>query len=175
MNKTRSITLGGLLVSMGLILHFVESMVPMTAVVPGARLGLANIISLVGLVIFGFKGGFIILLLRIILGSLMAGTFMTINFYLSFSGGVLSFTAMAVVLYLFRKQFSLVGVSVVGAVFHNLAQIITANFIIANPGIFYYLPYLILLAIPTGIGVGLVSHFSLNYLSAEIMKEVHDV
>jgi heptaprenyl diphosphate synthase len=170
MGKTRKTIIIGLLVSMGLILHFVENMIPMTAVVPGAKPGLANIASLIGLVLFGFQGGFLILLLRILLGSLLAGTFMTINFYLSITGGLLGFLAMAGGYYLLKDKFSLVGISVIGASFHNLGQITTAFLIIDNPGIFYYLPYLILLAIPTGIGVGLVAHFSLNYLPDEVVK-----
>ncbi len=171
MGKTRKTIIIGLLVSMGLILHFVENMIPMTAVVPGAKLGLANIVSLMGLVLFGFQGGFLILLLRILLGSLLAGTFMTINFYLSITGGLLGFLAMVFSFYLLRERLSLVGISIMGAAFHNLGQITTAYIIINNPGIFYYLPYLILLAVPTGIGVGLVTHFSLNYLPDDIVKE----
>ncbi|MFW6022162.1 MAG: Gx transporter family protein [Halanaerobiaceae bacterium] len=172
MNDTKKIVIIGLLVSLGLILHFVESMVPMTAIVPGAKLGLANIVSLIGFILFGFSGGLLILFFRIITGSLLAGTFMTINFYLSTTGGLLGYFAMSLTYFLLKDRFSLVGISVIGAVFHNLGQIITAYFVIENPGIFYYLPYLILLAIPTGIGVGLVSHYTLKYLSASFIRGV---
>jgi len=71
---------------------------------------------------------------------------------------------MALVYYLFQDKFSLIGVSIIGAVFHNLGQLLIAYFIIKNPGIFYYLPYLTLLAIPTGIGVGLITYFTSRYL-----------
>ncbi|MFP4017083.1 MAG: Gx transporter family protein [Halanaerobiales bacterium] len=172
MNKTRKIVTIGLLVSLGLILHFVESMVPMSYIVPGAKLGLANIVSLIGLVLFGFNGGLLILLLRVFLGSIMAGTFLTINFYLSFAGGLLGYIIMAVIYLSFRNKFSLVGISVAGAAFHNLGQIIVAYFIISNPGIFFYLPYLILLSVPTGIGVGLVSYFSLNNLPGNVIRRI---
>ncbi len=168
MNKTRKIVIVGLLVSLGLILHFVETMLPMTAIVPGAKLGLANIVSLLGIVFFGFSGGLQIVLLRIILGSLLAGTFMTINFYLSFSGGLLSFLVMYVAYRYASNKFSLIGVSVLGAFFHNTGQIIVAAYVISNSAIFYYLPFLTLLAIPTGIGVGLVSYFTADYLPKEI-------
>ncbi|NLM98191.1 MAG: Gx transporter family protein [Halanaerobiaceae bacterium] len=153
-----------LLVSIGLILHFVESMIPMSFIVPGARLGLANIVSLLALVLYGFKEGLLVLLLRVLLGSFLAGTFMTINFYLSISGGLLSFFAMSLLYYCFKKKFSLIGVSVFGSTFHNIGQLITAYWIINNPGIFYYLPYLVLMAVPTGIGVGLVTYFTSRYL-----------
>jgi len=172
MNRTRKIVTIGLLVSLGLILHFVESMIPMSYIVPGAKLGLANIVSLIGLVLFGFNGGLLILLLRVLIGSIMAGTFMTINFYLSFTGGLLGYFAMVLIYSLFKDKFSLVGVSVAGAAFHNIGQIIIAFYIIDNPGIFYYLPYLILLAIPTGIGVGLVTHFSIRYLPSDQVRGI---
>ncbi|MFW6264861.1 MAG: Gx transporter family protein [Bacillota bacterium] len=172
MNNTRRIVLIALLVSLGLIMHFIEIMIPMSAIVPGAKLGLANIVSLVGLVLLGFQGGLLILLLRVILASLLIGTFMTISFYLSLSGGLLAYIIMASAYYTFKARFSLIGYSVIGATFHNIGQIIVAYFIIENPGIFYYLPYLILLAIPTGIGIGLVSYFSVNHLPAEFTRRV---
>jgi heptaprenyl diphosphate synthase len=136
----------------------------MNAVVPGAKLGLANITNLIGLVLFGFQAGLQILLLRVIIGSLITGTFMTMIFYFSITGGILSFLAMALVYYFLRDKFSLIGISVIGAVFHNIGQIIIAYFVIASTGIFYYLPFLVLLAVPTGVGVGLVSYFTVNYL-----------
>lgn len=170
MNRTKRVIIIGLLVAMGLILHFVESLIPMTAIVPGAKLGLANIVTLVGLVLFGLSASIQIQVLRILLGSLFAGSFLTLSFYLSISGGVLSLITMFLAYYFFNDKFSLVGISIIGAVFHNLGQIIMAYIIIANPGIFFYLPYLVLLAIPTGIGVGLVSYFTVNYLPGRIVK-----
>ncbi|QTL97253.1 heptaprenyl diphosphate synthase [Iocasia frigidifontis] len=175
MERTRKIVLISLLVSLGLILHFVEAMLPMAFIVPGAKLGLANIVSLMGIVLFGFQGGFLILMMRIILASLMAGTLMTINFYLSIAGGLLSFLFMYGAYYYLGKRFSLLGISILGAVFHNLGQIVTAYYIIANPGIFYYLPYLILLAVPTGLGVGLVTYYTLSYLNRYFVKGVEHV
>lgn len=166
MNNIRRIVMIGLLVSLGLILHFIEGMIPMSSIVPGAKLGLANIVSLMALVLFGFKEGLLILFLRLLLGSLFAGTFMTISFFLSISGGLLGYFAMSFAYLLVRGKFSLLGVSVFGSTFHNIGQILVAYYIIENPGIFYYLPYLILLAIPTGIGVGLVTYFVRDYLQS---------
>ncbi len=170
MLRTRKIAIIGLLVGIGLIMHIVEGMIPMAAIIPGAKLGLANIVNLIGLVLFGFAGGLQVLLLRILLGSLIIGTFLTYNFYLSLAGGLLGYLLMSLFYYRFHYRFSLIGISVIGAVFHNLGQITVAYFIIANIGIYYYLPYLILLAVPTGIGVGLVSMFTINYLPEEVVN-----
>ena len=168
MIRTRKIVIIGLLVGLGLIMHFVETMLPLTAVVPGAKLGLANIVSLIGIVLFGFSGGLQIVLLRIIIGSLLAGTFMTINFYLSLSGGLISFFMMYFVYEFSKEKFSLIGISVIGAVTHNIGQIVIAYIIIENAAIFYYLPFLTLLAIPTGISVGLVCFFTVSSLPTSL-------
>lgn len=164
MRKTKKIVVISLLISLGLVLHLVESFFPLSAVVPGAKLGLANIVSLIAISLFTFTSAFQVVIFRVVLGSLLAGTFMTINFYLSFSGGILSFILMYLAYYFLKDYLSLIGISIIGAVAHNAAQITAAYFIISNPGIFYYLPFLILLALPTGFGVGLVSYFTLKHL-----------
>lgn len=164
MSRTKKVVLISLLISLGLVLHLVESFLPMAWIVPGAKLGLANIVSLIAISFFSFSAAFQVVIFRIILASLLAGTFMTINFYLSFSGGILSFILMYLAYYFLKDYLSLIGISIIGAVAHNIAQIITAYFIIANKGIFYYLPFLMILAIPTGFGVGLVSYFTLKHL-----------
>lgn len=165
MRKTKKTVLISLLISLALVLHLFESFLPLNWIVPGAKLGLTNIVSLLAISLFSFSAAFQVVIFRILLASMLAGTFMTINFYLSFSGGVLSFLLMYFAYYFFKEQLSLIGISIIGAFFHNLAQIITAYFIIANTGIFYYLPFLMILALPTGFGVGLVSYFTLKYLA----------
>jgi len=163
-SKIRKMVIISLLVSLGLILHVVEGLIPINGVIPGAKLGLANIPNLLALIIFGFQAGFQVFLLRVFLGSLLIGTFMTINFYFSLAGGILGFLVMSFSYFYLKDQLSIIGVSVLGAVFHNIGQIVIAFFIIANQGVFYYLPYLLLMAVPTGIGVGLVSYFTLSNL-----------
>src|SRR6056297_1970877 len=118
--STRKIVIIALLVGLGLVLHLVENMLPLSFIIPGAKLGLANIANLLGLIIFGFTAGLEILLLRIFLGSILAGTFLTINFYLSLSGGILGYLVMAAFFYQYRDKFSIIGVSLGGAVFHNI-------------------------------------------------------
>ncbi|SFL43949.1 Gx transporter family protein [Halanaerobium salsuginis] len=164
MSKTKQTVTIALLISLGLVLHLVENFFPLSAIVPGAKLGLANIVSMLAIVLLNFPAAFQIIIFRVILASLIAGTFMTINFYLSLSGALLSFFLMYLTYRLGRNKFSLIGISIIGAAAHNTAQIITAAFIISNSGIFYYLPFLLLLSLPTGLGVGLVSYFTLKHL-----------
>ena len=164
MSTTRRVIIVGLLAAMGLVLSLVETMIPMTTVVPGARLGLANIVNLIGLLYINISAGLQILLLRIVMGSLLTGTFMTVPFFMSFFGGLCGYLAMGLAYYFFKKKLSVIGISVLGAVFHNIGQIITAAVIMETLAIFYYLPFLTLLAVPTGIGIGLITYFCLNYL-----------
>ena len=80
MRRTKKLVVISLLISLGLVLHLVESLFPLTAVVPGAKLGLANIVSLLAITFFSFTAAFQVVIFRIILGSLLAGSFMNINF-----------------------------------------------------------------------------------------------
>lgn len=168
MIKAKSFLYLALLSAMAVVLHLIEILIPMSVIVPGAKLGLANVMVLLALVLFGYKAGFKVLLLRIIISSFLLGTFMTISFYLSLTGGLLSFGIMSIFHRYLGDKFSLVGISLAGAIVHNVGQIITAYLIINNWGIFYYLPYLLLFAIPTGIFIGLTviyleKHLRLNF------------
>ena len=153
-----------LLTSVGLILHLVESALPPFLPVPGAKLGLANIATLLALSLFGIKGAGQIVLLRIFLASILAGTFLTLPFYLSFFGGILSFTIMALITVYGQKYFSIIGLSISGALFHNLGQILIASLVIGNWGVLYYLPYLSAIALPTGFIIGISANYFLTAL-----------
>ncbi|ADL12096.1 Gx transporter family protein [Acetohalobium arabaticum] len=157
-----------LLSAIAVVLHLVETLIPMSVIIPGAKLGLANAMVLLALVLFGYQAGIKVLLLRIIISSFLLGTFMTINFYLSLAGGLLSFGIMLILHKYLGDKFSLVGISLAGAIVHNVGQIMTAYLIIDNWGIFYYLPYLLFFSLPTGIFIGLTviyleEHLRLNF------------
>ena len=147
-----------LFVALAIMLHIFEAMLPLPYLFPGAKLGLANIISLLVLLLFGFKDALLVSFLRIILGGLMSGTFLTITFWLSFSGGIASTLVMGAGYRLASGEISTVGLSIIGALTHNLAQITVAALMIGNWGILVYLPYLIFFALPTGFFVGLVTN-----------------
>ncbi|MBM7556178.1 Gx transporter family protein [Halanaerobacter jeridensis] len=151
----RNVTLG-LFVASAIVLHIIEFILPTTLLFPGAKLGLANIITLLVLIDYGFVDCLKVVLMRIILSSLLSGTFFTISFWLSLAGGILSLLIMGYLYYNFQEQFSLIGISVLGAASHNLAQIGMAFLLIENWRIIFYLPYLLLLSLPTGVFVALV-------------------
>ncbi|MEW6523368.1 MAG: Gx transporter family protein [Bacillota bacterium] len=147
-----------LLVAMAMALHALEAMMPLPHVVPGAKLGLANIIALYAVVMLGLRSALVVSVLRTFLGSLVSGTFLTFGYMLSFSGALLSTVVMWAVYRVARGRVSLVGVSIAGAVTHNLTQLGMAALLLRQLAILVYLPHLLFFAIPTGMFIGLVTN-----------------
>lgn len=136
-----------------LVLHIIERGIPSPVPVPGVKLGLANIISLLTIIIFGLKEALIVVTGRTFLASLLSGSFSA--FFFSIAGGMLSTAVMSLMYTRFRDLFSIPVISIVGAVFHNLGQIAVASFVVANLQLFYYLPVLLVSGIITGLFIGL--------------------
>ncbi len=143
-----------IMVSLASVLHAVEALIPVPYVVPGAKLGLANIVALYAVVTLGLRHALAISFLRTLLGSLITGTFLSTGYYIGTSGALASTLVMSLVWRLLGGHISVVGVSVIGAFTHNLAQLLTAALLLRTAGILFYLPYLLLFAIPTGVFVG---------------------
>ena len=149
-----------LLVSLACVLQIAESLIPHP--IPGLRLGLANIITLVALINLGFGYALEITVLRTVVSSFMMGSFMSPGFMLSFAAGVMSTLTMGFLYWLAhaKKQhlFSIVGISIAGALVHNITQICLAYFImIKHAGIFIFLPWLSIGAVFIGWFTGVVS------------------
>ncbi|MGB9866632.1 MAG: Gx transporter family protein [Bacillota bacterium] len=145
-----------LLAGMAIAVHAVEDRIPVPLSLPGAKLGLANAMALAALSCFSFRDALIVNLVRTFLGSLIAGTFLTFAFFLSFSGAVASTVVMWTVMRL-QLGLGMAGVSVCGAVTHNLTQLAAAIAITQEPHLLAYLPYLLLYAVPAGVFNGLVA------------------
>ena len=158
MNKTFHLIILSLFVAQSLVLYIVEGMLPVPFIAPGAKLGLANLITVIALYALPRKRDVaLILLLRIILSTAFGGG---INaFFYSVSGAALSFGSMLV----FQKcgKFSLIGVSAAGGIFHNFGQVLVACFIVENIKILLYMP---VLAVGTGILIGITAMVTLKHL-----------
>jgi heptaprenyl diphosphate synthase len=155
--KTRRLAL---LVAVACVLQIAESLLPHP--IPGLRLGLANTLTLIALVTYGFGYALQITILRTILSSFIIGTFMAPGFILSFSAGIASTLVMGavywVVLSLPRTRLSIVSVSVVGAIAHNTVQLLLAYILLVrHPGIFIFYPWLVIGAVVTGWVTGIVA------------------
>lgn len=162
MIKTKKIVFMSLLVSQALILNFIESGIPMPFITPGAKLGLANIITVTCLYFFQFKEILMIIILRLILSTFFAGSLSGLIY--SASGAILSFFTMYILKKIASDKISIIGISTAGAVFHNIGQILAASFVMKNLYITLYLPVLTLAGIGTGFFVGLTSNFLVKYL-----------
>jgi len=166
--NTRKMVQLAMLTSVGLALHITEAMIPnpFTAFAPGAKLGLANIIGLITLAIFGLKYALAVNVMRSFIGGLASGA--VISMMYSMAGAFVSTLLMWAAYKFFKKYFSLIGVSVIGAMGHNIAQLTVASIIIKNPKIFAYLPILMLTSIFTGIFIGITANYTLRKTKTNI-------
>lgn len=170
----RAVVKLSILVACAAVLQVAESLIPHP--LPGVRLGLANIITLIALVEVDFKSAFKIAILRTLIGSIILGTFLTPSFILSFSGGIVSAVMMALFYWLSSKKtgvrFSLLGISIIGSLAHNLTQIVLVYFLfIRNKGIILLWPWLAASAVVMGILTGLVAIQVCKRLGATLENE----
>lgn len=161
MKKNKSIALMGVLSAAAIALHVAESWLPLPLPVPGVKLGLANMVTLFALLVWSWREALQILLIRIILGSLFAGTLTGPAFAMSLGGGLFSLTLLQLAARYFTPPLSVVGVSVAGAVGHGMVQIIIATAIIQNWNVLWYLPYIVLCSIPAGVLTGFIASYFL--------------
>lgn len=163
MKNTRKLIFMALLLSISLVLHYIEGFIPVPIPAPGVKLGLANIITMVTIVLFGFRETFVLVILRSFMGAVFGGVIS--SFFFSIAGGVLSAIIMYLLYHYYKDYFSLMGISIVGAIFHNIGQLLVASALVSNFGIFIYLPILMLSGIITGYFVGLTSKYIVRVLS----------
>jgi len=149
-----------ILISQALVLHVIERAIPVPVPVPGVKLGLANIISLITIILFGYKEAIVVVTIRTLLGSLFGGGLS--SFMYSLAGGLLSTSVMALMYLKYKNMFSIPTISTVGAVFHNIGQIGVASLVISNIHLFYYLPVLLVSGVITGIIIGFTVQFTVG-------------
>lgn len=158
--KTRDITVIGILTAISVVISIIESYFTFIVnIVPGLKLGLANIVIVYALYKYNFKIAFSISMVRVLVVALIRTGF-GINFFFSLVGAIFSIVVMALVK---STKLSSVGVSVIGSVFHSIGQVLVGMLILDNYNVIYYLPYLLLLSIPTGVIIGIVSSKLLKY------------
>lgn len=155
-----------MLLSMSIVLSIIESFIPLfNGFIPGLKLGLANIIVLIVLYKYEFKDVIFVSILRVIVVGIMRTGLFSVNFFFSLSGALFSCFAMALVK---KTHLSMIGVSVVGSIFHSIGQILIAILFLNNSNMVYYLPWLLLFSIPTGLFIGYVSKILLNELEDKV-------
>ncbi len=136
-----------------MILSFVESLIPPLAMVPGVKIGLANIVTVFLLYTLGARAAGAVSLVRVLLSALLFGNVQSLIF--SLSGAVLSFVIMIIAKHLL--PFGTVGVSVLGALAHNAGQIIAAVIVMETMGVAYYFIPLVVSGTLGGVFVGIIA------------------
>ena len=140
----------GLFAALAILMGYVEMLIPLPLLVPGMKLGLANVIIVIVLYHMDIKSAFFISLVRVLMSGLLFQGFAGLLY--SLAGALLSLGVMA----LLKKtgKVSITGVSVMGGVFHNVGQIIVAAAVVENIKMAYYLPFLLVTGVVTGFVIG---------------------
>ncbi|NMM52499.1 Gx transporter family protein [Paenibacillus aquistagni] len=155
--------------AVAVVLGIIESFIPLPFAVPGAKLGLANVMVLTCLYFLRGRDAFALIILKTVITSLILGTFSA--FLFSFLGAVFSFVVMYGLMKIGRGRISLIGISVVGGVAHNAGQLTAAVMVFKTSKIFYYLPPLMLLGVVTGVFIGIAVKYVVQALSKQSLFE----
>lgn len=152
--KVKKLTFMAMLLAVALTIFTVEAQIPPPVPIAGVKLGLANVVTLAALVWLGRGEALTVLTLRVILAGVFAGQ--AVSFLYSMTGGLLCFAAMSLVLKLLGRE-RLWVVSVFGALFHNLGQILVAAALTGTWAVLAYLPVLMISGVITGAVTGLAA------------------
>lgn len=156
----------GMLIALAFVLSFVETLIPVTFMVPGMKLGLANLVTIVGLYTIGIGGTVAVSVVRIVLVGFTFGN--TFSMMYSLGGWLLSILIMTVCRK--REWFSSVGISILGGIGHNIGQLAVAALVVKQAGVFVYLPALLVAGTVAGLLVGLLGGMIVERLPRFIKK-----
>lgn len=143
----------GVFTALALIFSYVESLIPIQLGIPGVKLGLANLIIVIALYKMRLSEVFLLSIVRILLSGFLFGNYFSILY--SLAGGLLSLAVMA----LLKKagDFSVMGISMAGGVFHNVGQLVVAMMVVETFSVGYYLPVLLVAGLMTGFLIGVAA------------------
>lgn len=164
--STMDVALCAVMIALALVLSYVERLIPVTPAIPGIKLGLSNLVIVCAIYLLGIRYAFVISVARIFLAGFMFGTMTTIIY--SLAGGLLSLVIM-VLLYKVAKL-SVVTISCIGGICHNIGQIFVAIAIYENLLLGYYLPVLMVVGFVTGLVIGIVCNLLLPTLRKSLQS-----
>ncbi len=164
--KAKKVILISLFVSVALIVSLLEYYIPIP--IPNVRLGLSNIIIINSILLFGFKETFFISFLKAILLVIILGN--PISFIYNFSAGFTSIVTMYILNKFCSKYLSLIGISVLGSVFHVMVQILVSMVLLNTRTLINFIPFLGIIGVFTGILVGIISNYMYKILRGNYVK-----
>lgn len=155
----------GLILAISLVLSFVETLIPSFIPIIGFRIGLSQIGVLLAFKLYSIKEGAFISLGKTILGGLITGTLFTFIFWTSLSGALVALPC----LYLGKRlKFSIYSISIMGALGHNLGQLLFVNFTLSTSVVLFYLPYVLIASVLTGALIGYICKLILPFLQKQL-------
>ena len=157
----------GMLVALAFVLSYIETLIPVNLGIPGAKLGLANLVVMVALYTLGTKEAFGLSMVRILLTGLTFSSMAAMLY--SFAGGLFSFAVMALMKK--TKKLSVTGVSVLGGIAHNAGQIFVAMWMLDTATLIYYLPVLAITGVASGTVIGLLAVMVIRRIFGAINRD----
>ncbi len=158
-----------MLLALSVVLALIESTIPFfSGHIPGLKLGLANTVILFVLYYYSFKDSLYVSVLRVFLMGILRTGLFSQTFTFSLAGALFS----GITMYCAKKftPLSIIGVSIIGSIFHSVGQIIVAIIVLKSVSMIYYLPWLLLFSIPTGMIVGKISKEMVNYFENDLQN-----
>lgn len=166
MKDTKRLTLLSLLVSVAMVLSYLESLVPVFVSVPGVKMGFSNVATIFALYSLGPLAAAGVSIVRVVLSSLLFGNLEMMIY--SLFGAALSLIFMIILKK--SEMFSTMGVSAVGGVMHNAGQIVAASILLRNSGVLYYFVPLVISGTLAGVVIGIISGIMIKRLGNKINK-----
>ncbi|MGX7418887.1 Gx transporter family protein [Carnobacterium gallinarum] len=163
MTKNQKLVYIALLAAQGVVIGLIERGIPFPfAFAPGAKLGLANLITILAIFTLPVKDSFSVVWMRLLLTTLLGGTLST--FLYSCAGALLSYIGMLIVKQLGPKRVSIIGISATGGILHNIGQLAVASWIAQTWTVMLYLPVLSFMGILSGIAIGIAANYLLEHV-----------
>ena len=163
LNKTRKLTLVAVLLATAIALHVIERSIPIPTNIPGLKLGLANIVTIVTIFLLRKPQVIIFVIIRVMITTLFFSGLTA--FWFSLTGALFSLLIMMIIAYKLPSKFSIVSMSIIGALAHNFGQLTIAAIIIRTWSLFYYFPIIMFSAIIAGFFIGVSSARLLKFLN----------
>ncbi|OEF98789.1 Gx transporter family protein [Desulfuribacillus alkaliarsenatis] len=171
MSKYKRYAIIIILVTNGILISFLESFIPVPVPVPGVKLGLGNIVTIIGIVFLNFRDVLFIVAVRSIVVAMLTRGVMMLAF--SLTGGIASAIVMTILYKRFSNMFSIKGISIVGAIVHSTSQVVVASFILGQIVILYYLPVLLVSSVITGYITGSIAEIAIDEIRKKGLFEAN--
>lgn len=167
-DKVKNIAFYGMMIALAFIFSYLESFIPINAIIPipGVKLGLANVVVVFALYTMKPRDAFVISIIRIVMSGFLFGNTMAIAY--SLAGGMLSLLVMVLTK---KTKLSMMGVSMLGGIFHNIGQLTMAVILTSTVRIAYYLPVLLITGMVTGLLMGFAAKLVVDRVN-KIKKDI---